>query len=399
MSVLVVNAGSSSVKYALLDTGRHGPDSVLARGLVERVGSDGTRLRHDGPDGRQEQGVEAVDHTAALAAVGDAFDRHGPGTGELTAVGHRVVHGGEQYTGPTVVDDDVLAGIDALSVLAPLHNPVNLDGIRAARQRFPDVPHVAVFDTAFHADLPAAARTYAVPRQWEREHGVRRYGFHGTSHAWVSREAGRWLQEHRGTDPAAARVVVLHLGNGASACAVRGGHSIDTSMGLTPLQGLVMGTRSGDVDPAVFAHLDRVAGLGVTEVEEALNRASGLLGLCGDADVREVERRAGAGDPDAELALDVYAYRVRSYLGAYAVALGGLDAVAFTAGVGENSPEVRRRVLVGMEWLGLCLDEQADGPTDGAAQRLVSTADSRVAALVVATDEEREIADQVVTVT
>ncbi len=191
---------------------------------------------------------------------------------------------------------------------------------------------------------------------------------------------------------------MLHLGNGASACAVRGGRSIDTSMGLTPLQGLVMGTRSGDVDPAVFAHLDRVAGLGVTEVEEALNRASGLLGLCDDADVREVERRAGAGDPDAELALDVYAYRVRSYLGAYAVALGGLDAVAFTAGVGENSLEIRRRVLAGLEWLGLRLDEQADGPTDGTAPRLVSSADSPVAALVVATDEEREIADQVITV-
>ena len=394
MSVLVVNAGSSSVKYALLDTAARGASSVLAKGLVERVGGDRPMLRHDGPDGRHEEDVDAADHTAALAAVGDAFDRHGPGTDGLTAVGHRVVHGGDEYSDAVRVDDDVLATIERLAVLAPLHNPVNVAGIRAARERFPDVPHVAVFDTAFHAGLPLPARTYAVPREWEREHGVRRYGFHGTSHAWVSRQAGRWLQEHRGVDPSGARVVVLHLGNGASACAVRGGRSIDTSMGLTPLQGLVMGTRSGDVDPAVFGHLDRVAGMGVEEVERALNRSSGLLGLCGDGDVREVHRRARDGDADAGLALDVYAYRIRAFLGAYAVALGGLDAVAFTAGVGENSPEVRRRVLTGLEWLGLRLDEEASASGDG--PRLVSTADSTVAALVVATDEEREIADQTV---
>ena len=398
MSVLVVNAGSSSVKYALLDTGAPGPEGVLAEGLVERVGADGTRLRHDGPGGRQEEDVEASDHTAALAAVGDAFDRYGPGTDGLTAVGHRVVHGGDDYSGPVLVDDDVLAMIERLSVLAPLHNPVNVAGIRAARERFPDVPHVAVFDTAFHADLPAPARTYAVPREWEREHGVRRYGFHGTSHAWVSREAGRWLQEHRDVDPGGARVVVLHLGNGASACAVRGGLSVDTSMGLTPLQGLVMGTRSGDVDPAVFGHLDRVAGMGVEEVEEALNRKSGLLGLCGDGDVREVVERAGGGDAAADLALDVYAYRIRAYLGAYAVALGGLDAVAFTAGVGENSSEVRRRVLDGLEWLGLRLDEVANSSGQD-SPRLVSRVDCPVAALVVATDEEREIAVQTAAIT
>lgn len=399
MSVLVVNAGSSSVKYALVSPGDgDGPADVLARGVVERVGSSGATLRHgvDGQDHTSE--IEAADHTQALAAIAEAFETHGPRVADgLQAVGHRVVHGGETYSGPVVVDDDVEAEIDRLSVLAPLHNPVNLAGIRAARERFGDVPHVAVFDTAFHADLPEVAATYAVPRQWRTEHGVRRYGFHGTSHAYVSRTAAAWLRRERGVDPAASRVVVLHLGNGASACAVLGGRSIDTSMGLTPLAGLVMGTRSGDVDPALAGHLDRVAGLDGAHVEEQLNRASGLKGLTGESDLRDVQRLADGGDADAATALELYAYRIRGYVGAYAVALGGLDALALTGGVGEHDERMRARVVEGLGVLGLHLDAGRNDDVDLATVvSPVSPDESPAAALVVPTDEEGEIARQAV---
>ncbi|MFC5380222.1 acetate/propionate family kinase [Aquipuribacter nitratireducens] len=400
MSVLVVNAGSSSLKYAVLEPSDDptAPAQRLGGGLVERIGSGGARLRHDGPHGRAVDGeaVDAPDHAAALLVAADAIRAHGPAADDVTAVGHRVVHGGEDHSGPVVVDDAVLARIEELAVLAPLHNPVNAAGIRAARDRFPDVPHVAVFDTAFHADMPAGAATYAVPGDWRREHGVRRYGFHGTSHAYVSRTAAAWLSRERGVPAEASRVVVLHLGNGASACAVLGGRSVDTSMGLTPLGGLVMGTRSGEVDPALAGHLRRVAGLDAEAVETALNTASGLRGLCGDSDLRDVERRADGGDTDARLALEVYAYRIRAYVGAYAVALGGLDALAFTAGVGENSARVRRDVCRGLGVLGVRLDE---GRNDAAASQpgevgVLSEDGSPAAALVVPTDEEGEIARQ-----
>ena len=293
------------------------------------------------------------------------------------------------------LDEDVLAEIDRLSVLAPLHNPVNVAGARAARERFGDVPHVAVFDTAFHADLPSEASTYAVPRSWREEHGVRRYGFHGTSHAYVSRTAAAWLHRERGVEPSGSRIVVLHLGNGASACAVRGGRSIDTSMGLTPLAGLVMGTRSGDVDPALAGHLDRVAGLDGAHVEEQLNRASGLLGLSGQSDLRDVRRLADDGDPDATTALAVYAYRVRSYVGAYAVALGGLDALVLTAGVGEHDVRMRADVVSGLQVLGCGLDPARNDAVDlREPVSRISPADSAAAVLVVPTDEEGEIARQ-----
>jgi len=399
VSVLVVNAGSSSVKYALVTPHGDGPATVLAKGVVERVGSSSATLRHVADGRTHESQVDADDHTQALAAVSDAFARHGPDVrAKLQAVGHRVVHGGESFSGPVLLDEDVLAEVDRLSVLAPLHNPVNVAGIRAALQRFGGVPHVAVFDTAFHADLPSVSRTYAVPREWRVEHGVRRYGFHGTSHAYVSRTASVWLQRERGVEPSASRVVVLHLGNGASACAVLGGRSIDTSMGLTPLAGLVMGTRSGDVDPALAGHLHRVAGLAGDVVEEQLNRSSGLLGLTGESDLRDVRRLAAAGDSDAADALDLYAYRIRSFVGAYTVALGGLDAVVLTAGVGEHDTAMRASVLGGLEVLGVQLDEarnQAAG-ADGGTVQPVSTETSPVAALVVPTDEEGEIARQAV---
>jgi acetate kinase len=400
MTVLVVNAGSSSLKYALVRPGgdAHSPAAVLAEGLVERVGTEQARLRHTTDGRRHEAAVDAHDHREAMAAVTQAFAEHGPAADDgLQAVGHRVVHGGESFAEPVVVDDDVLEEIERLAVLAPLHNPVNVAGIRAARERFADVPHVAVFDTGFHAGLPEVARTYAVPRAWREEHQVRRYGFHGTSHAYVSRAAGRWLAEHRGLDPAQARVVVLHLGNGASACAVRGTRSIDTSMGLTPLAGLVMGTRSGDVDPALAGHLDRVAGLDGAQVEEALNRSSGMVGLCGDSDMRDVQRRADGGDAAAATALAVYAYRVRSYLGSYAVALGGIDALAFTAGIGENSPEVRAAVVADLGVLGLHLDPVRNTGVDtDDPVTCVNPDDSPAAVLVVPTDEEGEIARQAI---
>jgi len=390
--VLVLNAGSSSLKYSLVDVDA---GTAPAAGMVERIGTEQARLQHRGPGGEDSSDRPVADHAQALHAALEAFAEHGPdlqGCG-LVAVGHRVVHGGERFSSAVLLDDDVTAAIDELSALAPLHQPPNLEGIRLARRAFPDLPHVAVFDTAFHSTLPPRAYTYAVPRQWEREHGVRRYGFHGTSHAYVSREAVRFL----GLDPQQANVVVLHLGNGASACAVAGGRSIDTSMGLTPLQGLVMGSRSGDLDPAVVAHLVRTAGMTLDEVDEALNRASGLQGLAGDNDLRAVEQAAEQGDAAAVLALDVYCYRIRQYVGAYYATLGRVDVIAFTGGVGENSARTRTAVLTGLQGLGIELDEVRNQAQDTQARR-ISTHDSHVAVLVLPTNEELEIARQSVAV-
>ncbi len=378
MTVLVLNCGSSSVKYQLVDPTGAGR---AARGQVAGIGT----------------GV--ADHDTALRTVAGEVAGH-LGDSPLVAVGHRVVHGGADLVRPQLVTEELLAEIDRLAVLAPLHNPANAQGIRSARASFPDVPQVAVFDTAFHATIPPAHRVYAVPREWEARYGVRRYGFHGTSHAYVSRRAAAWLAEDRGADLHETRVVVLHLGNGASACAVLGGRSVDTSMGLTPLPGLVMGTRSGDVDPAVFGHLARVAGMSTEAVEAALNTASGMRGLCGDSDMRAVSARADAGDEAARFALDVYAHRIRHYLGAYAVTLGGLDAIAFTGGVGERAPEVRELVLAGLDSLGIVLDPARNAAVDKDCRDPVpvTVEGSPVAALVVPTDEEQEIATQALSV-
>jgi len=390
--VLVLNAGSSSLKYSLVDVD---VGTAPAAGMVERIGTEQSRLRHRGPGGEDTFERPVADHAQALHAALEAFAEHGPDLQEcdLVAVGHRVVHGGERFNSAVLLDDEVTAAIDQLCARAPLHQPPNLEGIRLARRAFPDLPQVAVFDTAFHSTLPPRAYTYAVPREWEREHGVRRYGFHGTSHAYVSREATRFLD----LDPQQANVVVLHLGNGASACAVAGGRSIDTSMGLTPLQGLVMGSRSGDLDPAVVAHLVRTAGMTLDEVDEALNRASGLKGLAGDNDLRAVEQAAEQGDAAAVLALDVYCYRIRQYVGAYYATLGRVDVIAFTGGVGENSARTRAAVLAGLQELGIELDAGRNQAQDTQARR-ISTRDSRVAVLVVPTDEELEIARQSVAV-
>jgi acetate kinase len=383
-TVLVVNAGSSSLKYQVLDvmTGQ-----TAASGLVEQIGGAG-RLRHTTGGQTHELDVSCADHRKALEAARAALREHGPDLVSTPpfAVGHRVVHGGPRFTEPVVIDDGVVSAIRELVPLAPLHNPANLEGILSARESFPDVPQVAVFDTAFHQTLPERAHTYAVPVEWRDRYQVRRYGFHGTSHRFVSRRTAELL----GRSPGDCNVIVLHLGNGASACAVERGRSIDTSMGLSPLEGLVMGTRSGDVDPALGAYLARVADLDPTAYDEALNKASGLLGLAGVSDLRELEHLRSAGDADAGLAFDVMAYRLRKYVGAYAVALGHVDAIAFTGGIGEHSVAVRAAVLSGLTALGVVLDPDAN--VQGSPERLVTAPRSRVAAYVVPTNEELEIA-------
>ena len=388
--VVVLNAGSSSLKYQVVD-GASG--ETAATGLVERIGGDG-HLRHTAGDGTHEQDVSVPDHAAALAAAQQALRDHGPDLDAEppVAIGHRVVHGGARFSEPVLVDDRVLQAVRDLAPLAPLHNPANLEGIETALRAFPDVPQVAVFDTAFHQTLPPHAHTYAVPREWRERHRVRRYGFHGTSFAFVSRRACEVL----GSDPGDTNLVVLHLGNGASACAVEGGRSVDTSMGLSPLEGLVMGTRPGDLDPALGAYLSRAAGLDATAYDKALNHESGLKGLTGIADLREVEQRRESGDADAALAFDVMVYRLRKYVGAYAAALGRVDAIVFTGGIGEHSAAVRAAVLGRLDVLGVELDTAAND--DGPAERVVTTPGSRVVGLVVPTNEELEIARACLTV-
>jgi acetate kinase len=389
--VLVLNSGSSSVKYQLLDMRDSGR---LAVGLVERIGEENSRLKHtpltDGGASRERTGPIA-DHEAALKAVAEelAADGLGLDSPELAAIGHRVVHGGQSFTQPTVVDDTVLAEIERLIPVAPLHNPANLTGIRTARALRPDLPQVAVFDTAFHTTMPESAARYALDVETADAHRIRRYGFHGTSHAYVSRATAGLL----GRAPEDVNVIVLHLGNGASASAVEGGRCVDTSMGLTPLEGLVMGTRSGDMDPAVIFHLMRVGGMSTDEIDTLLNKKSGLVGLCGDNDMREIRRRIDEGDERAKLAFDIYIHRLKKYIGAYYAVLGRVDAVAFTAGVGENAAPVREAAVAGLEGLGLAVDGDLNAVRSD-EPRLISPAGARVAVAVVPTDEELEIAAQ-----
>ncbi|WP_328861779.1 acetate kinase [Streptomyces sp. NBC_00306] len=388
--VLVLNSGSSSVKYQLLDM--H-DGSRLAAGLVERIGEETSRLVHTplvGGEKRERTGPIA-DHGAALKAVADelASDGLGLDSPELAAIGHRVVHGGLRFTEPTVIDDDVLAEVERLVPVAPLHNPANIIGIRTAQALRPDLPQVAVFDTAFHTTMPEAAARYAIDVETADAHRIRRYGFHGTSHAYVSRRTAELL----GKEPSEVNVIVLHLGNGASASAVAGGRCVDTSMGLTPLEGLVMGTRSGDIDPAVTFHLMRVAEMSADEIDELLNKKSGLVGLCGDNDMREIRRRIDEGDERAQLAFDIYIHRLRKYIGAYFAVLGRVDAIAFTAGVGENAAPVREAAMAGMEGFGLTLDRERNAVRSDEA-RIISASEGRVAVAVVPTDEELEIAQQ-----
>jgi acetate kinase len=362
--VLVLNTGSSSVKYRLFDG-----DRTLAKGLIERIG---------------EPGSPVPDHDAALRTVMGNVDRGG-----LVAIGHRVVHGGGRFSAPTLIDDDVVTAVEQLVPLAPLHNPANLAGIQVARKLLPDVPQVAVFDTAFHRTLPPAAATYAIDAAVAARQDIHRYGFHGTSHAYVSRRTAVLLD--RPVDE--VNVITLHLGNGASACAVEGGRSVATSMGLSPLEGLVMGTRSGDIDPTVVFHLHRHAGLDLDQIEDLLNHRGGLVGLCGANDMREVLQRRGAGDPAATLAFDVYCRRIRGYVGAYYALLGRVDAVTFTAGVGENAATVRDAALAGLQRLGIEVDAEQNAAGEP-RERAISPVGAEVAVFVVPTDEELEIASQ-----
>jgi acetate kinase len=367
--VFVVNSGSSSIKYPLgdVETG-----AAEVSGLIERIG---------------EAGSQAKDHVAGMKIALDAL-----GTDhDITAVGHRVVHGGTVFTEATVITDKVQQQIEGLSPLAPLHNPANLIGIRAAITALPGIPQVAVFDTAFHKTLKPEAYTYAIDANVAAKYGVRRYGFHGTSHKYVSERAAEFL----GRPLEDTKTIVLHLGNGASACAIDGGKSIDTSMGMTPLAGLVMGTRSGDVDPAILSYLHREAGLDFDDLDKLLNSKSGLLGLTGEGDMRDVQDAATRGDEKAEAALAVYRHRIRHYIGAYLAQLGGLDALVFTAGVGENSVALRSQSLEGLEGLGISIDPVRNASTSRDA-RYISPAGSPVAVLVIPTNEELEIARQTV---
>jgi len=363
-SVFVLNTGSSSVKFRVVDPAS---GAVSAEGLVERIG---------------EPGSSAPDHRAAIDGILSGLDR-----GSIDAVGHRIVHGGDRFVQATLIDDEVERGIEQLSALAPLHNPPGLLGIRAARAALPELPQVAVFDTAFHAGMPEAARSYAIDAAVAAEHGIRRYGFHGTSYRIVSERAAAFL----GRPLDELRLIVLHLGNGASAAAIAGGRSIDTSMGMTPLEGLVMGTRSGDLDPAVLLYLQRNAAMTVDDVDGLLNRRSGLLGLSGRGDMREVVAAVEAGDPAARLAFEVYVHRLRHYIGAYLAILGGVDALVFTAGVGENSAAVRAAAVEGLGALGLDVDAAANAASDRGARR-ISPPGARIQVLVIPTDEELQIA-------
>jgi acetate kinase len=368
--ILVLNCGSSSIKYRLFDDELHALDG----GLIERIGEPG------GPPSHRE----------ALRATAGRLRLDSP---ELRAIGHRVVHGGSLFVRPTLLTPEVEAAIGELTPLAPLHNPSNLAGIAVTRQLRAEVPQVAVFDTAFHATLPEAAATYALDAELARRLRIRRYGFHGTSHAYVSRHTATLL----GRPLETLNTIVLHLGNGASACAVQGGRSVETSMGMTPLEGLVMGTRTGDLDPAVVLHLNRVGGLSLDDIDTTLNRRGGLLGLCGDNDLRGVLSRRESGDPAATLAFDVYCHRIRKYVGAYAAVLGRLDAVTFTGGVGENAAPVRAAALDGLGLFGIAVDgARNEAPSREA--RLISPDGAPVAVCVIPTDEELQIATETVEV-
>jgi acetate kinase len=361
VTVLVLNCGSSSLKYEVVDVAGR---ARVASGLVERISEHGPALA---------RAVSELDGAGALA--------------DVTAVGHRVVMGGRAFDRATVIDDGVVAEIDRLSELAPLHNPANVAGIRFARDRFPSVPHVAVFDTAFFHGLPPAAATYALDRDVAARWAIRRYGAHGTSHHYVSGAAADFV----GRDVGELRQIVLHLGNGASASAIRGGAPVDTSMGFTPLEGLVMGTRSGDVDPAVVVHLVRHAGMSADDVDDLLNHRSGLRGLAGSNDLRDVHRSIAGGDAHARLALDVYVHRLRKYIGAYAAVLGGVDVLTFTAGAGEHDAVLRAEACAGLGFLGISVDASRNESPSREARR-ISPDGSPVAVLVIPTDEELQIA-------
>ena len=390
MIVLVLNAGSSSLKMDLLDAATR---QEIASGQVERIGAVSSLVSFSVGDVKTPRAtLAAPDHTAALDALlgllREARTPEGAALPAVEAVGHRVVHGGERFAESALIDAEVVDAIRDAFDLAPLHNPANLQGIEAAQRLFPDVPQVAVFDTAFHQTLPPEAYLYALPNRLYRRHRIRRYGFHGTSHQYVSHR----VAELQGLDAGTARVITLHLGNGCSACAVRGGRSVDTSMGMTPLEGLVMGTRSGDLDPSIIFDLVAKEEMTLAEIQTMLNRYSGLLGLSGyAADMRDLLAEAKQGDARCRQAVDVFCYRVKSYLGRYIAVLGGVDAVAFTAGIGTFAAPVRAQILSGLDGLGMTLDPEANAAASG-REACITTPESAVPVWVVPTNEELVIA-------
>ena len=393
MNVLVVNCGSSSLKYQLINSDT---ESVLAKGLCERIGIDG-RLVYQKAGGEKEiTDVPMPTHKEAIEYVINALMNPTSGAikslSEIEAVGHRVVHGGEYFASSAVVTEDVLAKIEEISDLAPLHNPANLIGIRACQEVMPGVPMVVVFDTAFHQTMPEVAYMYALPYEYYEKYKVRRYGFHGTSHSYVSKRVAEVL----GKKVEDMKIIVCHLGNGASVCAVLNGKSVETSMGLTPLEGLIMGTRSGDVDPAVIEFIANKENLSVSEVLNILNKKSGVAALSGlTSDFRDIEAASKEGNARAKLAEQAFMHRVVKYIGAYAAAMNGVDAIAFTAGVGENNDWMRRDILSNFEYLGVKVDNSVNDGLRG-EDKVISTPDSKVAALCIATNEELAICRETV---
>ena len=389
MIVFVVNCGSSSLKYQLIDMTK---ESVMAKGLIERIGMDGSVLKHTpGSEETVEINTEIPDHKVAIQLVIDALTNENHGVikkmSEINAVGHRVVHGGERFTDSMLINSDVIAGIEACCEIAPLHNPPNLHGIHACMELMPEVPQVAVFDTAFHQTMPKTAFLYGLPYEMYVKYGLRRYGFHGTSHRYVAQRAAEMMGEHMSD----LRIITCHLGNGASLTAIKYGKSVDTSMGYTPLEGLIMGTRSGEIDPAIIPFLMEKEHMDAQQIDNFLNRRSGILGISGlSSDFRDLEHAANNGDERSQLAIDIFAYKVRKYIGGYVAAMGGVDAIVFTAGLGENSPFMREKICNGLEFLGTRIDPELNKIRGKA--REISVKRARTKIFVVPTNEELVIA-------
>ncbi|MDR1800894.1 MAG: acetate kinase [Lachnospiraceae bacterium] len=393
MNVLVINCGSSSLKFQLIDSET---ESVLAKGLCERIGIDGSLTYQAGDNEKVTSEKPMPTHSEAIQFVIEALTSSESGVvkslSEIGAVGHRIVHGGEKFAKSAIINEEVLAAIEECNDLAPLHNPANLIGVNACLKLMPETPMVAVFDTAFHQTMPAKAYMYGIAYDYYDKYKVRRYGFHGTSHSYVSKRAAAFV----GKPYDGVKTIVCHLGNGSSISAVLNGESVDTSMGMTPLEGLVMGTRSGDLDPAILEFLAKKEGKDVFELMSILNKKSGVFGLSGNlsSDFRDLETAANEGNDKARIALEVFAYRVAKYVGAYVAAMNGVDVIAFTAGIGENSGTVRKSVLNYLGFLGITLDEDANKKRGEEIQ--ISTADSKVKVLVIPTNEELTIARETV---
>lgn len=392
MNILVINCGSSSLKYQLIDSES---EAVLAKGLCERIGIDGRLVYQKAGLDKETTEAAMPTHKQAIQMVLDALVNEKTGAiqslSEIGAVGHRVVHGGEKFAASTVLTPEVLAAIEECNELAPLHNPANLIGINACRELMPEVPMVGVFDTAFHQTMPKKAYLYGLPHEYYEKYKVRRYGFHGTSHSFVSKRTAEFL----GMDLNASKIIVAHLGNGASISAVLNGECVDTSMGLTPLEGLVMGTRSGDIDPAIMEFIAKKENLDIEGIMNVLNKKSGMQGMTGgSSDFRDLEEAINAGNEMAKTAVDVFCYRVAKYIGSYVAAMNGVDAIAFTAGIGENSDMVRGKVCGYLGYLGITLDVEANKARG--EDRVISTADSKVRVCVIPTNEELAIARETV---